>query len=340
MKIDQEKLIEFLGENGAGRIYKFPNYWNSYSAEYYADYRVRDIKESLIDNPVLQNIQPTLDLPLDAIRVCFGAFITDVNYRMMGRFSREQVRPLIHIDILKDRLLEKALNSNKTFVNNISWMTREQLEEHINYLVSPDGLNIPVHISIKEPRNLRKRYFKRIVVPNYLVEIDFTNKTTLKEIKFVLFWLRYVYEAPSNIAMIDAYLLKELFTEEELYNLLILASKMVSKCVTEINNAQCIHYRGWFCEKTRMLQGLKDDSTSDVSDLFKKYPLNHVYTNRNVNYRLDSVCKKFKDFVSTELPKDGYPYFPLDKWLKFEDRFKYYEELYHIYKSDELKYEN
>lgn len=349
MKIDLEKLAKFLSPRGKGRVCSYPTYWNYYEAEIYTESQ-RDSKGnkiiehegSLIDCPEVEGIVPWSRINLDR-RMCFGSFLSKINGFLKldededdPNVNRSMMRPVIHIGIYRERDLRDSSTHN-TFVNNVTWMSREQLEEHINYLVSPDGLNIPVDIKISEHELSWYDYFDKI--PIYNIDIDFGRKTTIRQIKFVLFWIRYAYEAPSNIAMIDAYKLKELYyPDEEIYNLLTVTSRLIN-VFYNINTSQSIHFFGHFVEKARFLKELKS-TKGDLSSIYLKGGNNNL-PRAEVLPIIDDLDDEFYKFKkeNKEALGESDSYMTLQSWLKFEYRFTLYRKLYKIHKENELRSE-
>lgn len=213
-------------------------------------------------------------------------------------------------------------------INNYLWMSIEQLTEHLEYCKSYLDLNFEYTIE--------GEYDFEIVVKLNLKELKET-----KQIKFVLFWLRYAFEFPSAIAMIDAYILKEkYYPEEELYNLLSVTTRIWNlihnsklNCGVYIPQGQSLGTNNYFIEVEEVKKKLGENVLlyPHLVDIFTQK------TYHSLLYKFENALVSGK---RTEYEDSCYPIGPINtyvqKWFEYSGRFDLYQELYEIL----LKYSN
>ena len=123
--------------------------------------------------------------------MCFGDVLEDISdYIVNANFSRT---------LRTTYFIKKSFDSISDPENSVdgTWMTKEELEEHLDY--PKRYLGIDYDFEVTDISN------------EYQVVIEFHSDTihTLATAKLVLFWFRYAFEYPYNLFIIDAYLLKE-----------------------------------------------------------------------------------------------------------------------------------
>lgn len=242
--------------------------------------------------------------------VCFGSFL---NYYIRWPKAKGTITCYLN--------RREGLN-----INNYLWMSLEQLTEHLEYCKS--YLNLDFNYTIEG------EYDFEIVV-----KLNLRRLKDTKQIKFVLFWLRYAFEFPSAIAMIDAYILKEkYYPEEELYNLLTVTTRIWnlihhSKLSSGIYipNGQSLGTNNYFVEVEEVKKRLGDVLYSRLVDIFTQdtyHSLTHKFEYKVMNK------------IEIEYVKSCYPKGPINsyvqKWFEYSGRFDLYQELYEIL----LKYSN
>lgn len=267
------------------------------------DERRRDL---MLSNP--ESFVPDKKYP------CFGDFLYyDIDEDDERDFTGEKFSYYRHVFI--GRVYKKPIHSCS---GNFTWLTKEQLEEHIDYCRRI--FEIKYYVKIRE------------LSDSFIILLDLCDLNLL-QIKLLLFWTRYVIEAPSNLAIIDAYLLKDMYPEEEeLYNLLILTSRYQYYFNSSaINTDQCISIFGSFITRKLLVEKIhsKEKYNNHVSCLFLRGGKNLDFDNSSP-YKFNigdvKICRgnnfNFKGWFSQE---------------GLDDRFSIYSKLYDWYKNLEIK---
>ena len=205
-------------------------------------------------------------------------------------------------------------------INNYLWMSIEQLSEHLKYCKS--------YLDLDFDYTIEGEYDFEIVVKLNLKRLKDT-----KQIKFVLFWLRYAFEFPSAIAMIDAYILKEkYYPEEELYNLLSVTTRVWNlihnsklSCGIYIPQGQSLGTNNYFIEVEEVKKKLGESVYSRLVDIFTQD------TYHPLLYKFEQRLLKGKE---TEYEMSCCPRGPINsyiqQWFDYSGRFDLYQELYEI----------
>ena len=183
------------------------------------------------------------------VRVCYGAFLS--RYAITFKNSKGNAVFVSYIN----REVEDNLN--------FTWLTKKQLFEHIEYCRQRFSLDFDFTV---------KKYSK-----SYIVVFDF-KKLTHFQVKFILFWTRYAWEFPSNLALFDAMLLHKALPNEEMLNLLALASGSLSESNIflgqgefPIYSGQCICNRvSKFINVDNIVEELKSTSQGNVTEMFPR----------------------------------------------------------------------
>lgn len=197
---------------------------------------------------------------------------------------------------------------------NFTPLDKRSLEEYMNYCKDITGLH----------------FYSEIVETNYyyIVLIDFCNLNRL-QVKFVLFWLRMITEFPSNLAMIDAMLLQNIYPDEELYNLLIVPVTYQRGFVDirSIYRDQSLVVPGSrFIDKDELIGRLNSPTRGSVIRLF---------SSNDRQFNIASLPKESQSML--DVNKN---YFNSNKWYSpesLEARFKSYEEIYKILNNSRIK---
>ena len=225
--------------------------------------------------------------------ICYGPFLRNL----------ETSRDAARTNSVFVSYMNKSISSGNYATCNFTWLTKDQIAEHINYCKERLALNF--EFVIKENKQ------------TYSVLFDFRNLSHL-QVKFVLFWTRYVWEYPSNLALFDAMVLKKLHPEEELFNLLALASGS-HRCFRiegdhEIYRDQCI------CNKIAAFLPIET-----VHSLLNNKPFGRIenfFTRINVTPIAESNRIKLANNVTNTTD--------LSKWCARENvnrRLRYYENV-------------
>lgn len=159
-----------------------------------------------------KNTQSTL-LP----RVCFGEIrSTYINTSANGELNVE-----LHI-FTELKPYERSSHLDIVF-NNVTWMSIEQLREHIGYVKDHIGIRFKYSVSPLTEYSL-SNFIKSLElsrVYGYKILINCKKEeTTTAEFKFLLFWIRLAYKYPQNILLADMYTLQKELKGCELYNLI------------------------------------------------------------------------------------------------------------------------
>lgn len=251
-------------------------------------------------------------------RACFGKFLVDLN----GIYGRPR-----SIFLWKPFLIPTFPTQG-----NFTWMTRDQLINHLNYCKDYLGLDYEVNIEDELGYEQNTAGFTDF----YKICFDF-KKLSYLQIKFVLFWSRYACEFWSNLALLDAMLLKEaVFPEEELYNLLVMSSLVLMmttykmSCPGYISEGQCLSIYGKFISKKNLITILNNFSTGQITELV----FNRINYDAWVNSAPDIKFPK----INVKVNNTTYDIDILGKWLNDESinkRLEVYKKLYPWYKSEE-----
>ena len=234
------------------RLISFLYYHNRYSYTIYDSSSIVDENISLakkidqVDTRYVKELEVGFEhLP------CFGKFLSGV-YKLPTPQHRYR---FVWQPYIKPYTPECA---------NFTWMNKDLLEEHVNYPKTLLGLDYDVAVYDALEDDSPNSWGK-----HWEVIFDF-KKLNVVEIKFVLFWSRYAAEFPSNLALLDAILLKDKYPNEELYNLVIMASYLQHHHLTcqGINENQCLSIYGRFISKERLYKGLQEEK--NILDIFKR----------------------------------------------------------------------
>ena len=234
-------------------------------------------------------------------RVCFGYFL--------GRLQDCRPDAAVIEVFINTQLIRK-----RSPFNNFTWLSKKQIQEHMNYLQDVIGLDF--YFEVKDSKiNLGNGCDN---VEGISVKINFKSLKYI-EIKYVLFWLRYTYEFPGNIVLIDTYLLKKRYPEEELYNIFLLPSRLLSVTSRPLPMDQTISVFGRFVNLGRLKNCLK--RYNNVTDIYGQCCESYINPLNNIN------LKYFSELFKTI-------YVNYSSWLEYEERWKIYDEMLSIYKNN------
>lgn len=244
------------------------------------------------------------------IDTCINYFI---NKYCFGSFLNIIKRDKPDLSIIEVFIFDKE-NYRPPF-NNLTWMNTEQIKEHLEYLQNSIGLDF--YFKVKKSNVILGNPWESVKSKGISVKINFKS-LNLIEIKYVLFWLRYTYEFSGNLALIDAYLLKEKYPEEELHNLLILPSRLLNRTNRQLPSDQSISILGRFVNEGRIKNYLK-----------KGLNVVDIYGGELSLPELDKIIGSFhKNFTSN--------YVDYSQWLNDESRWEIYERMYQYYKTTRI----
>lgn len=154
---------------------------------------------------------------IDEDRPCFGDVIDDISLYIIEAEGHS-------------RTLKTTYTIYKSFRSTVdpllskdgTWMTKEELENHLNY--PKRRLGLEYDFEIKETKNIFK----------VVMEIHSNTTPTLASVKFILFWFRYAFEYPYNLFIVDAYILKEKKLEYKDWDLISLV-QLTNQLFPEFN---------------------------------------------------------------------------------------------------------
>ena len=334
-KIKVERAKEYFKEE-IKRFVSFYHYWNRYSFSIYKTRFLSDLipikfPETLatIESKKLKSISKysLINYGFDH-RSCFGRYLEIVDQR--GYWGSSYRSRFVWTPYTKLYSPEQG---------NFTWMTKEMLIEHLNYPKDILGLNYDVNVFDPDISGEDSKG------EHWNIVFDF-KKLTFIEIKFVLFWARYAAEVPSCLALIDALILKEKYRDEELYNLLIMASFFqryhFKGSGGHISDGQSISIFGKFISRQQLINRLKESPDGSVNLIFERTlnstsPEKPEYEVEYANWVLN-----FKKSIPTIHLLKPNSIYDVDLNLIFDDenisiRLSEYEKLYSKYKSEEIK---
>lgn len=284
------------------------------------------------------NLDPKLmDLSIEEFIKTYGSptvFDNPCFYSLFSAFSRggtDFSRSFVSIQ------LYNKLPAESSGSKNFTWMDKEQLEEHIDAL-KDIGIDLKYLIEEKE---------------NYFYVHFFTVGLSYLTLKFVCCWIRYAYEFPETMCLLDAYRLKEnIWPEETIFNLFLVTGRYMTyyQRTTGIDIEQEAFNKIALDMKSRRPTGIsiREDqkisltgqfmTNEELKDRIKKLEedgvvvLNRIYPKVLISEE-DPLCKYDYDFALlgydpgkyTRMPKNYLPWLPKKEGdLFYEDRLKDY----------------
>lgn len=199
-------------------------------------------------------------------RVCFGSLLN--KYAELDDDSKSIFSCKIYVNTVPRRT-----SQHKDRVqDNLTWMTKEQLEEHIRYI---KNLGIKFGFNVRNYYRGWHKFLRWFREPDgYCVKITTIRCiTTYPELKYLLFWIRQAYRYPYCINLADSYTLKEKYLpEEDMFNLVTLPGAYYGP--SNENFPTCCS----FVSKEYLLQEL-GKRRKDISEIYKrKYGYSSLYT--------------------------------------------------------------
>lgn len=196
---------------------------------------------------------------------------------------------------------------------NLTWMTKEQLTEHLNSLKSVLGFD--VEFLILEEKNT-----------DYIMVVFETSKLTRLQFKFTCCWIRYAYQFPESAILIDAYRLKELpeYRNENIFNLFLVPARYLVSGVSwgevmMIRPDQKISTTGRFVSTEVLREKLSNGKSTRLSSIF---PTLHKSINEP---RYEEIADQVGKFI---------PWLDDNKF--FDIRLPKYREIYQLLKDNEV----
>ena len=228
--------------------------------------------------------------------MCFGQFTHKIQVMQKQRYHR-----IVFTSI------PNTIQINKQ-TNNHCWATLELINFWLEVAKEETGLDF--YFNVRKVRN------------NHLnINFDF-KELNFSQIKYILFWTRYLFEYPDSLCMLDAVLLKrDYFPEESLCNLLTLTAtcQRYNRAV-HIDPFQCISVNYQFITLDYLRNKL--DSNNSISGIFAL-----AESNRGIDRRLDKT--------PTAKKITGLYFKPKEDWINNIDRFQVYTANYKILKQHE-----
>ena len=334
MNENQIKLIEQAKKYISKYLPELATFYSCYNHYAFKIYHNADISEedSLCDIDTVNAYGSKRPIvTYDAChRICFGRFLKAFLSSSPARVQ------FIWLPYFDPHRIDSA---------NFVWMTEEQLKEHISFPKNYYGLDYDVRLYTPKDSIKFCEVNESFSGNYYTIVFDF-KKLTYIEIKFVLFWSRYAAEFPSNFAFLDALLLKQKYPEEELLNLLIMASMYFNRHNSNnlyISASQCISLYGKFATREYLLRSMKNYHQGNLVDIFERGPrsLHSEYSEFDERFFLKCEYVREGEKVDLfQLDRRGHEVLLLSKYLEeseVEYRLMQYEELYKYYKEEELK---
>lgn len=284
---------------GISRFYRLSN---EYRWVEYHDLDVRrdpELKNQSLLNFSEDVLQGKLDVAFSQkqiIRACFGGFIYN-SPRLIGKNV-----------VIFTSVLHKVIHNQTD--NNHCWMTLDQLNYWISIARQDSGINFNYKIVDLGDR--------------YEVVLELTSDLSWKQVKYILFWLRYAFEAPASYYALDAMLLKrDYYPEESLQNLLTLVSVCHRIDRVRMNSSQCLTTCGDFIQTDILQKRIASRSIDTVSSIF-----NSDFSQLNG----ELVCGKLRlsNYYDTKSITG-------ESWLSHPERFDIYQEAYKLMKEREIK---
>lgn len=223
-----------------------------------------------------------------------------------GRFTYYYTRHRRYSRIIFEIKVRSKMSDR---LNNHGWMTIEQMTYWIQTLQQESGLDF---------------FFK--VIQNdsddsYRILFDF-KKCTRLQMKYILFWTRYIYEYPTSFCALDAMLLKrDFYPEETLQNLVTLVLDCQRMNSFYASTSQNLTVNGNFITPEELHRKLTSPKTRFVSGLFGSCGR---YDSRTI-YGVELVSFFNEQTITAE------------KWLRKTNRFDLYHRMYPALKEHELK---
>lgn len=220
---------------------------------------------------------------------------------------------------------------------NYTWATKEQLEEHISYLHNFFDFKFQVFDRVSDEDLLDYIGSRSLEIyqdnPNPKVVTLWVKNLSTIQLKFTLFWIRYVTEISSCLIALDAYRIKQenLIEEENFVNLLLVVQAVAHNLLRGkfLNSDQRI-CAAHLISLEKLKERLNGPYSNYVSDLFG-----------DGADLCDIVKCKYFDYG---LPHNLYcvsennPNVDLRNWfVHFQDRLPIYQEVYNYLKANEIK---
>lgn len=324
MKELVEQFREYVRDNASRGVYPFCECKNHYEFTVLSGKR-RDGDILGLSRDNINTLKQEYGFKLSCQedhRVCFGKYL---NY--IRNVSDPYHTLFIWLPYVKPKLQKQG---------NFTWMTKEQLEEHVNYPKYVLGLDY--ECKVYEPKRENYDYGSY-----YEIFFDFKTLDYFQQ-KFILFWARYSSEFPQNLAILDAMILRSIYPEEELYNLLIMSSFLLNESGKDmwIAEGQCMSIYGRFIKKYILKKRLyrPEDFKYQILNVFgrlKKDRKTYVcgnYINTDYGDMIDSF--NIRPFT---MKIEGTNILDLSVWINSDNlktRLETYERLYPWYKKEEI----
>lgn len=296
-------LEEFKKRTKKGvSIYNNPD--NQYKWKIYEFLEGIEHPDDIINTPIFELTRKTLDkhykvsnvLCHATSNVCFGRFLSIARQFQTGSYR-----------IVFTSILRKIQTS---FGNNFCWASREQISFWLDTVKNDSGLDFYYKIEENEK--------------NFRITFDF-KKLSILQIKYILFWERYLFEVFLSFQVLDViYLKRYYFENESLQNLVTLTTNCLIRCNIYPHNS--IDPGGNFIDIEELRKRLRQKNRANVTTIFDKNYSNPVDINR---YKYPDFSRYFRDINR----------YTGEWWLSFRKRrFKVYKDLYKTYKDLEIKY--
>lgn len=231
-----------------------------------------------------------------SIHPCFGSFI--YNSQRLRDKSAVIFTSVLHKVVLKQNY------------NNHCWMTLDQLNYWISIARQDSGINF--NYKIVDLGNI------------YEVVLELTSDLSWKQVKYILFWLRYAFETPASYYALDALLLKrDYYPEESLQNLLTLVSVCHRVDSARMSNSQCLTTYGEFIQTDILQKRIASRSNDNVSSIFNGDPSQRSSSTVYGKLYLSNY------YDAREMTGES--------WLNHPERFDVYQKAYKLMKEREIK---
>lgn len=257
-----------------------------------------------LDIKSLARNREVLPREMEFTYVCFGRYLYDVHYA-------HRTRTLFYI------------YTNRSFANgenNFCWWHKDQIEYWIEAAKQEAELDFSYRVEEFKSARLNDR-------PMWKISLNLTHLTKNQR-KFLLFWIRNLYEWPANFCALDAMILKrDYFPEESLINLLTLTTNY-SLCNggVLISFDQNLSLGGKFITSKCLSSRLHNSEYKLVSSVFdsRRSDTTDIYNHNKI------FGESIVPFIrrGTHLTANG--------WVDKAERFDHYVNIYPHFKENEI----
>jgi hypothetical protein len=313
------------------RLVSYYNYWNRYS---YNIFRAGTVKDAIGDESLATQEIPGSLYTKALINYSFNQRIC------FGKYTGVLLSRQCHGPEFRSRFFwTPYVKPYNPECANFTWMTKELLEEHVNYPKKLLGIDYDVVV-------YDAHHDSGSNGPHWDIIFDFKELYRV-DIKFILFWSRYATEFPSCFALLDAIMLKDVFPDEEIYNLLTMAARFHRshfQGFCSISEGQCLSIYGKFVSRKHLLEEIEKNRNFNNDSILKLFGRDSSCFNI-VGGWFDKNFDDFDKMLSRDIPKLSFRKennldLDLDKFFDEEEiktRLHWYKDvLYPFYDKERI----